>query len=37
MKRELVSKDQFTGDFNVMFLIDDMAKSQLRVHFYLII
>ena len=37
MKRELVSEDQFTGDFNVMLLIDNTAQSQLHVHFYLII
>ena len=26
-KRELVSEDQFTGDFNVMLLIDNMARK----------
>ena len=27
VKRDLVSEDQFTGDFNVMLLIDNMARK----------
>ena len=27
VKRDLVSEDQFTGDFNVIFLIDNTARK----------